>query len=143
MDRCMGIDGFDVEKSTFDFSSEINGAPAKHCSVPENRDASISSCKRIATHSKFRSFSSTSIDRRIGIDQIGVGKTTVDFLGKIHGAPAKNCSGPENRDASILLGRHVANAMIFRPFSIVFEHRDRSRHRHRSIRRRKNDVPFL
>ena len=47
------------------------------------------------------------------------------------------------RDASILLGRHIANAMIFRPFSIVFEHRDRSRHRHRSIRRRKNDVRFL
>ena len=28
-------------------------------------------------------------------------------------------------------------------FSTVFEHRDRSRHRHRSIRRRKNDVRFL
>ena len=36
--------------------------------------------------------------------------------------------------------RHVANAMTF---STVFEHRDRSRHRHRSIRRRKNDVRFL
>ena len=33
--------------------------------------------------------------------------------------------------------------MIFRQFSIVFEHRDQSRHRHRSNRRRKNDVRFL
>ena len=59
---------------------------------------------------------------------------------EINGAPAKNCSGPEKRDTSILLSKNIANAMIF---SIVFEHRDRSRHRHRSIRRRKNDVRFL
>ena len=37
----------------------------------------------------------------------------------MYGAPAKNCSGPENRDASILVGKHIANAMIF---SIVLEH---------------------
>ena len=58
----------------------------------------------------------------------------------MYGVPAKNCSGPENHNASILLGRHIANAMIF---SIVFEHRDRSKRRHRSIRRQKNDVRFL
>ena len=28
------------------------------------------------------------------------------------GAPANNCSGPENRDASILVGKHIANAMF-------------------------------
>ena len=92
-----------------------------------------------------RSFSSTAIHRGIGIGigRFGVEKATFDFFKKIRGVPAKKCSGPENRDASILVGRHIANAMIFRPFSIVFEHRDRSRHRHRSIRRRKNDVRFL
>ena len=36
--------------------------------------------------------------------------------------------------------RHVANAMTF---STVFEHRDRSRHQHRSIRRPKNGVLFF
>ena len=44
--------------------------------------------------------------------------TTVDFCTEMYGAPAKNCSGPENRDASILFGRHTANAMIF---STVFD----------------------
>ena len=36
----------------------------------------------------------------------------------MYGAPTKNCSGPENRDASILLGRLLGNAMIF---STVFD----------------------
>ena len=31
----------------------------------------------------------------------------------MYGAPAKNCSGPENRDASILVGKHRANAKEF------------------------------
>ena len=44
---------------------------------------------------------------------------------ELYGAPAKKSSGPENRDASISLGKYISNAMIF---SIVFEHRDRSRH---------------
>ena len=61
----------------------------------------------------FRSFSSTAIDRGIGIGRFGVEKTTFDFCTEMYGAPAKNCSGPENRDASILLGKHIANAMIF------------------------------
>ena len=49
-------------------------------SVPRYRDASIYSCKRTATRSKFRSFSSSSIDRGIGIDRIGVEKATLDFI---------------------------------------------------------------
>ena len=48
IDRHIGIDGLDVEKATFDSFREINGAPAKNCSVPENRDASISLCKHTA-----------------------------------------------------------------------------------------------
>ena len=44
--------------------------------------------------------------------------TTFDFFREMNGAPAKNCSVPEKRDASILLSKHIANAMIFRPFSI-------------------------
>ena len=67
---------------------------------------------------RFRSFSSTAIDRGIGIDRFGVEKTTFDFCTEMYGAPAKNCSGPENRDASILVGKHIANAMIF---STVFD----------------------
>ena len=38
----------------------------------------------------------------------------------------RNCSGPENRDVSISLCKHIANA---KDFSIVFEHLDRSRRR--------------
>ena len=53
---------------------------------------------------------------------------------KINAAPAKKCSSPENRDASISLCKHIANA---KEFSIVFEHLDRSRHRNRSNRCRK------
>ena len=35
--------------------------------------------------------------------------------------PKENCSGPENRDASILVGKYNANA---KEFSTVFEHLD-------------------
>ena len=73
----------DLEKATFDFCREINGAPAEIRSVPENRDASISSCKRMATRCKFRSFSSTAIDRGIGINRFDVEKATLDFFKKI------------------------------------------------------------
>ena len=73
---------------------------------------------------RFRSFSSTAIDRGIGIDRFGVEKTTFDFCTEMYGAPAKNCSGPENRDASILVGKHIANAMIF---STVFDASDGGR----------------
>ena len=58
---------------------------------------------------RFRSFSSTAIDRGIGIGRFGVEKKSFDFCTEMYGAPAKNCSGPENRDASILLGKHRAN----------------------------------
>ena len=44
--------------------------------------------------------------------------TTFDFFREMNGAPAKNCSGPEKRDTSILLSKNIANAMIF---SIVFD----------------------
>ena len=54
--------------------------------------------------------------------------------GEINGAPAKLCSGPEHRDASISLCKRIANA---EEFSIAFEHLDRSTHRNRSNRRRK------
>ena len=74
--------------------------------------------KRYDFFDRFRSFSSTAIDRGIGIDRFGVEKTTFDFCTEMYGAPAKNCSGPENRDASILVGKHIANAMIF---STVFD----------------------
>ena len=44
--------------------------------------------------------------------------TTFDFFREMNGAPAKNCSGPEKRDTSILLCKNIANAMIF---STVFD----------------------
>ena len=47
---------------------------------------------------------------------------------KINAALAENCSGAENRDLSISLCRHIANA---KKLSIAFEHLDRSRHRNR------------
>ena len=40
-------------------------------------------------------------------------ETTLDFCREMYGAPAKKCSGPENRDASISSCKHIANAMIF------------------------------
>ena len=49
--------------------------------------------------------------------------------------PEENCSGPENENASISLGKYNANA---KEFSTVFEHLDRSRRPHRSNRRQKN-----
>ena len=66
----------------------------------------------------FRSFSSTAIDRSIGIDRFDVKKTTFVFFRKMYCAQAKNCSGPENRDASISLCKYTASAHIF---SSVFE----------------------
>ena len=74
--------------------------------------------KRYDVFDSFRSFSSTAIDRGIGIERFGVEKTTFDFCTEMYGARAKKCSGPENRDASILVGKHIANAMIF---STVFD----------------------
>ena len=41
----------------------------------------------------------------------------------MYGAPAENCSGPENRDASILVGKHRANR---KEFFTLNESRDRS-----------------
>ena len=62
--------------------------------------------------------SSSAIDRGIGIGRFGVEKMMFDLFEKIQGAQAKKCSGPENRDASILGCKHIANARIF---SIVFD----------------------
>ena len=85
----------------------------------------------------FRSFLTTSIDRGIGIDRIGIDKSTFESEGEINGAQAKFCSVRDNRDASISLRKHRANACIF---SIVFDNLDRSRHRNRSNRSAKIDV---
>ena len=118
IDRGIGIGRIGVEKTTFDFCREMYGAPAKKCSGPENRDASILVGKHIANAMIFSTVfdrfraprsieASASIDRGIGIDRFGVEKTTFDFCTEMYGAPAKNCSGPENRDASISFGRHT------------------------------------
>ena len=70
-------------------------------SAPENHDTSISSCKRTAKRCKFRSVSNSGmLNQR---------------------KPKENCSGPENRDASIFVGKYNANA---HEFSTVFEHLD-------------------
>ena len=95
----------------------------------ENRDASISAGKHIATHCKFRSFSSTSIDRRIRIDRFGVEKPTFDFpisLEKCAARKQKNVRAPKTAmrrfyNANIY---DIANAMIF---STVFDAIDRVR----------------
>ena len=82
----------------------------------------------------FRSFLSASIDRGIGNRSDRCRKIIFAKRSKINGASAENCSGPENRDASISLRKLYTNAMIF---STVLEHLDRSRRPHRSNRRRK------
>ena len=42
----------------------------------------------------------------------------IHYVQKCTARHQKKCSGPENRDASsILLGKQIANAMTFRPFS--------------------------
>ena len=53
--------------------------------------------------------------------------------------PVEKCSGPENENASISLGKYNTNA---KEFSTAFEHLDRSRRPHRSNRRRKIDFRF-
>ena len=78
-------------------------------------------------------------DRSVHINQIGVEKSIFDSVVEINANPKTNCSGPENRDASILVGKCNANA---KEFSTVFEHLDRSRRPHRSNRRRKIDFRF-
>ena len=49
MDRGVDFDGIDVEKSMFENKGEITCAQAKNCSVPENRNSSISLGKIIET----------------------------------------------------------------------------------------------
>ena len=104
--------------ATFDFFREMYGAPAKVFSGPEkSRGVDFSRqtySKRYDFFDSFRAARSMEASARRSIS-----------LREINGAPAKNSSGPENRDASILLGKHIANAMIF---STVFD-RNRSRHR--------------
>ena len=121
--RGIGIGQVGVEKPMFDFFQKRYGAPAKQKFGPRKPRCVDFSRQTYSNRydfcDRFRSFSSTAIDRGIGIGRIGVEKTTFDFCTEMYGAPAKNCSGPENRDASILVGKHIANAMIFLPFSIV------------------------
>ena len=66
-------------------------------------------------------------------------KAMVENKGEINGAQYKNCSVPENRAASISSDETIANAIFF---STVFERLDRSRHRHRSRQRWKNNFWF-
>ena len=82
----------------------------------------------------FRPFLSTSIDRGVHIDRFGV-KKSIWNVEENQRKPEENCSGPENENASISLGKYNANA---KEFSTVFEHLDRSTRPHRSNRRRKN-----
>ena len=123
IDRGIGIDRFGVEKATFDFpEGNIGRASKKKKMFGPRKPRCVdfirqTYSKRYDFFDRFRSFSSTAIDRGIGIGRFGVEKTTFDFCREMYGAPAKNCSGPENRDASILVGKHIANAMIF---SVVF-----------------------
>ena len=75
----------------FDFCTEMYGAPAKKCSGPEKRDASISlgDSERYDIFDSFRPVSITAIDRGIGMGRFGVEKTTFDFCREMYGAPAK------------------------------------------------------
>ena len=68
------------------------------------------------------------MDRGIDIDRIGVAKWILEPQDEWRGAPTKFCSGPENENASISLGKYNANA---KELSTVFEHLDRSRRPHR------------
>ena len=58
------------------------------------------------SRSTFRSFLSTSIDQVIDIDRFGVENSNLHSKGESRGESAKNFTVPENRDASILYGRH-------------------------------------
>ena len=100
----------------FDFFKKIYGAPAKNCSGSENRDASILVGRHIANAMIFsivfdRFRAPRSIEASASVDSGR--KIRFDFCTEMYGAPAKICSGPENRDASILVGKYIVNAMIF------------------------------
>ena len=98
IDRGIGIDRFGVEKATFDFCRENLGRASKTLFGPRKpRCVDFSRqtySERYDFFDRFRSVSSTAIDRGIGIGRIGVEKTTFDFCREMYGAPAKNCSGP-------------------------------------------------
>ena len=104
----------------------------------------------------------TAIDRGIGIGRIGVEKTTFAIsLGKriANTMIFSNVFDRFNRRRKVtfdfvknigrssktLFGLHKLRCVVgsFSSTAIVFEHRDRSSHQHRSIRRRKIDVRFL
>ena len=121
-------------KIIFAKRSKTNAAPAENCSGPENRDASISLCKHIANAKEF-SIVFEHLDRSRHRNRSNRRRKIIFAKrSKINAAPAENCSGPENRDASISSCKPIANAI---EISIVFEHLDRSTHRNRSNRRRK------
>ena len=147
IDRRIGIAGFGMEKITFDSFRKIYGAQAKNCSGPENRDASISSCKYIASAHIFsivfdRFRAPRSIDASVSIDSTSKKWPSIP-LGKCEARKQKIVRAPKTATHRFLYANVLQALTFFRPFSIVFEHRDRSTHRHRSIRRRKNDLRFL
>ena len=90
------------------------GRANKNCSGPENRDASISSCKHIANamifstvFDPFRRFRAPrSIEASASIDSASKKRRSISVQ-KCTARQQKKCSGPENRGASILVGRHT------------------------------------
>ena len=104
-------------KNIFAIKSKINAAPAKNCSGPENRDASISLCKHIANAKEFP-IVFEHLDRSRHRNRSNRRRKIISAKrSKINGASAENCSGPENRNASISLSKHRETRMIFRSFS--------------------------
>ena len=85
-------------KTTFALCREMYGAPAKKIFGPRKPRCvdfiRQTYSKRYDFFDRFRSFSSTAIDRGIGIGRFGVEKATFDFFRKMYGAPAKILFGP-------------------------------------------------
>ena len=87
------------KKTTFDFLKKTKGAQAKKLFGPRKPrcvDFFMQTySERYDFFDRFRSFSSTAIDRGIGIRRFGVEKTTFDFLKKYRARKQKIVRAPK------------------------------------------------
>ena len=102
IDRRIEIDRIDVEKSRIQNTEKSRARRRKIVRAPKIAMRRFYTADIEQSLSNFRSFLSTSIDRVIDIDRIGIEKSMLLGKGESRGESAKNCSVPENRDASIL-----------------------------------------
>ena len=100
-------------------------------------------CMRSHFLVRFRSFSITAIDGCTGIADSASKNLHSIPVGKYTARKQKIVRAPKTAMHRFLYASVLHALTFFRAFSIVFEHNDRSTHRHRSIRHGKNYIRFF